>query len=64
MKSAPGITLTIYVFSSSYFHPDTDRHKAECMLLQNGEVGNYLIRNGSDKNSQCYVVSVRYGILG
>lgn len=43
----------------SYFHPDTDRHKAECMLLQNGEVGNYLIRNGSDKNSQCYVVSVR-----
>ena len=42
----------------SYFHPDLDRHTAECLLLQNGEVGTYLLRNSSEKNS--YVVSVRW----
>lgn len=43
----------------SYFHPDTDRHTAECLLLQNGEVGTYLIRNKSDKDDNCFVVCVR-----
>lgn len=41
----------------SYFHPDIDRHTAECLLLQNGKIGTYLIRNSSEKDS--YVVSVR-----
>lgn len=40
-----------------YFHPDLDRHKAECILLQNGQEGTFLIRNSSQQNE--YVVSVR-----
>lgn len=42
-----------------YFHPEIDRHTAECMLLQNGEVGTYLIRYSSEKDQNFFVVSVR-----
>lgn len=41
----------------NFFHPDLDRHKAECILLQNGQDGTFLIRNSSNTNE--YAVSVR-----
>ena len=53
-----------YSLFFSYFHPDIDRHITECLLLQqNVEVGTYLIRNSSDKDDNCFVVSVRLVLL-
>lgn len=40
-----------------YFHPDLDRHKAEAILLQNGQDGTFLVRNSSKQNE--FAVSVR-----
>ncbi|KAL3876255.1 hypothetical protein ACJMK2_034123 [Sinanodonta woodiana] len=43
----------------SFFHPNCDRHTAECLLLQNGVDGTFLIRNSSKQGE--YAVSVRWG---
>ncbi|KAK3586030.1 hypothetical protein CHS0354_033155 [Potamilus streckersoni] len=40
----------------SFFHPNCDRHTAECLLLQNGVDGTFLIRNSSKQGE--YAVSV------
>ncbi|XP_052785499.1 dual adapter for phosphotyrosine and 3-phosphotyrosine and 3-phosphoinositide-like [Mya arenaria] len=42
-----------------FFHTDLNRHKAECMLLQNGQQGSFLIRNSSKPNPNEFAVSVR-----
>ncbi|KAJ8319431.1 hypothetical protein KUTeg_004522 [Tegillarca granosa] len=41
----------------SWFHPNTDRHTAESLLLQNGVDGTYLLRQSSKSGE--YALSVR-----